>query len=216
MLQRTVDRVLWTSRRELYRILKRQLDLVTSAVALMILAPLMLAVAVAIKLTDRGPVIHWQTRIGKDGRQFRFPKFRSMVVGAETMVDTILAENHHGNTTTFKIKKDPRVTRIGRIIRRFSIDELPQLWCVLRGDMCLVGPRPGLPREVATYRQRERLRLEVTPGLTCIWQVNGRADVPFEKQLAMDLDYIHNQSLGLDLKLLVLTLPAVLSGRGAY
>jgi lipopolysaccharide/colanic/teichoic acid biosynthesis glycosyltransferase len=216
LLRRAIERTAWSSRRELYLILKRQIDLVVSAFLLLVLSPLLLAVAIAIKLTDWGPVLHWQTRVGEGGRTFRFPKFRSMVNGAESMVDQFLGENHHGDSITFKIKRDPRVTPIGRIIRRFSVDELPQLWCVLRGDMCLVGPRPALPREVASYKQGERRRLEATPGLTCIWQVSGRADVPFEAQVQMDLDYIHNQSLHLDLKLLLLTLPAVLYGRGAY
>jgi lipopolysaccharide/colanic/teichoic acid biosynthesis glycosyltransferase len=210
------NRLIWMSRRETYRIVKRQIDFIAAFSLMLALGPLMLLVAIAIKLTDWGPVFYWQTRVGEYGRTFKFPKFRSMVIGAEGMVDKFLMDNHHGKSITFKIKRDPRVTPVGRIIRRFSLDELPQLWCVLCGDMCLVGPRPALPREVANYNQMERRRLEVQPGLTCIWQVSGRADIPFKGQLEMDLDYIHNRGLRLDLKLLMLTLPAILSGRGAY
>jgi lipopolysaccharide/colanic/teichoic acid biosynthesis glycosyltransferase len=201
---------------EFDRFLKRQLDIVVSLLVLAVCSPLLLAVAIAIKLTDGGPVLYRQWRIGKQGRPFLLPKFRSMVPGADSLLHRVAADNHHGDSITFKMKRDPRITRVGRFIRRFSIDELPQLWCVLSGEMSLVGPRPALPREVANYDQAQRRRLDVAPGLTCIWQVSGRADVPFERQVAMDLEYIQTQSFALDLKLLFLTVPAVLSGRGAY
>jgi lipopolysaccharide/colanic/teichoic acid biosynthesis glycosyltransferase len=132
------------------------------------------------------------------------------------MVATLKGHNHHGDSITFKIKLDPRVTWIGSLIRRFSLDELPQLWCVLRGQMSLVGPRPALVREVENYTQAHRRRLGVCPGLTCIWQVSGRGDVPFEKQVEMDVEYVENHSFWLDVKLVASTVPAVLSGRGAY
>lgn len=198
-------------------LLKRTLDFSVAAAALIALSPLFILVAFLIKVTDGGPVLFWQTRVGNQGRHFPFPKFRSMCTNAERIKDELLAENDHGDEcVTFKMKEDPRVTWIGRLIRRYSIDELPQLWCVLRGDMSLVGPRPPVPREVAMYSLRERQRLECTPGLTCIWQVSGRGDVPFPEQVEMDLEYIRNRSFRFDLKLLALTVPAVISGKGAY
>lgn len=195
---------------------KRALDIAVAAAMLILLLPLFAAVALMIKLTDRGPVLFWQKRVGRWGREFPFPKFRSMVVNAEKLKDTLLGQNDHGGGVTFKMKKDPRVTWIGRIIRRLSIDELPQLWCVLKGDMSLVGPRPPVPREVALYTLADRRRLDVTPGLTCIWQVSGRGNVPFPRQVELDVQYIESQSVWLDFKLLLKTVPAVLTGRGAY
>ena len=127
-----------------------------------------------------------------------------------------MEQNEHGQSVTFKMKKDPRITWIGRIIRRTSIDELPQLWCVLKGDMSLVGPRPPVPREVALYTLQDRRRLDVIPGLTCIWQVEGRGDIPFDEQVQMDMAYIESQSFWFDIKLLLKTVPAVLTGKGAY
>jgi lipopolysaccharide/colanic/teichoic acid biosynthesis glycosyltransferase len=150
------------------------------------------------------------------GREFPFPKFRSMVTDADARKQELTALNQHGDGITFKIKKDPRVTWIGRFMRKFSIDELPQLWCVLTGDMALVGPRPPVPSEVAQYTLADRRRLDTKPGLTCIWQVSGRADIPFEQQVELDVKYIESQSIWLDIKLLLKTIPAVLSGRGAY
>jgi lipopolysaccharide/colanic/teichoic acid biosynthesis glycosyltransferase len=140
-----------------------------------------------------------------------------MCINAEAVRAALLAKNQHGSDgVTFKMKRDPRITPIGRLIRRTSIDELPQLWCVLRGDMSLVGPRPPLPSEVSRYTMLERQRLSVVPGLTCIWQVNGRSEVPFPQQVRMDIDYIQKRSMGADVKLLAKTLPAVIRGRGAY
>jgi lipopolysaccharide/colanic/teichoic acid biosynthesis glycosyltransferase len=195
---------------------KRFLDVTVSGSLLVVLAPLFALVALLIKATDRGPVLFWQTRVGRGGREFQFPKFRSMVPNAEGLLGTLLHQNHHKTGVTFKLKRDPRVTWIGRIIRKTSIDELPQLWCVLVGRMTLVGPRPALPREVAHYTPVECGRLAVTPGLTCLWQISGRGDIPFAQQVEMDLEYIEKQSLWLDLKILILTIPAVLTGRGAY
>lgn len=195
---------------------KRCLDIIASSIGLIALAPLFAIVSVLIKLTDGGPILFWQSRVGLQGREFPFPKFRSMVTNAESLKDTLLAANDHGNCITFKMKKDPRVTWIGSILRRFSLDELPQLWCVLVGDMSLVGPRPPVPREVALYSLRARRRLEVVPGLTCIWQVSGRGDIPFEEQVELDMEYIRRRGAWLDIRLLCLTIPAVLTGRGAY
>ena len=197
--------------------LKRTLDIVVSSLALLALAPLFAVVALAIKLTDFGPVLFWQTRVGRYGKPLRFPKFRSMVLDAEAVKQRLLAENDHGGGgVTFKMKRDPRITGIGRIIRRLSIDELPQLYLVLKGDLTLVGPRPPVPAEVARYTLRQRRRLDVVPGLTCIWQVSGRSEIPFERQARMDIDYIDRRSLWFDLALLLRTIPAVLFGRGAY
>jgi lipopolysaccharide/colanic/teichoic acid biosynthesis glycosyltransferase len=198
------------------RLLKRAIDIVVAGTALLFLSPLFLVVALLIKLTDGGPVLFWQSRVGRWGREFPFPKFRSMVIDAEKMKDALIAQNDHQQSVTFKMKRDPRVTWIGRIIRKLSIDELPQLWLVLKGYMTLVGPRPPVPREVAQYSLADRRRLDVTPGLTCIWQVSGRGDIPFEQQVELDMQYIASQSLWFDIKLLLKTVPAVLLGKGAY
>lgn len=210
-------RVMWAHRRHRRAVLKRSVDWLVVASALLLLAPLLLVVALAIKLQDRGPVLFWQQRVGRHGRVFAFPKFRSMWVNAEEVRARLLSQNQHGQEgVTFKMKRDPRITPVGRFIRRTSIDELPQLWCVLRGDMTLVGPRPPLPAEVARYTLQDRERLAVTPGLTCVWQVSGRSDVPFPQQVQMDLAYIRRPGLWEDIKLLLKTLPAVIGGRGAY
>ncbi len=194
------------------RVLKRMVDIVVSMMALILLLPLFILVTLAIKLTDWGPILFWQVRVGRWGKEFPFPKFRSMVMDAEKLKDQLLSQNDHGNSVTFKMKKDPRVTLVGRIIRRLSIDELPQLWCVLKGDMSLVGPRPPVRREVEKYTLADRRRLDVKPGLTCIWQVSGRGDIAFKKQVELDVQYIESQSPWLDFMLLLKTIPAVLSG----
>jgi lipopolysaccharide/colanic/teichoic acid biosynthesis glycosyltransferase len=196
--------------------LKRLLDITVSLIMMLLISPFLLLVALAIKLTDGGPVFFWQVRVGQWGREFLFPKFRSMVTNAEVIKHKLLAANDHTNSVTFKMKKDPRVTWIGRIIRKTSIDELPQLWCVLKGEMSLVGPRPPVPGEVLLYSLRDRRRLDVTPGLTCIWQVSGRGDIPFDRQVELDVRYIESQSLWLDLVLLLKTAPAIFIGKGAY
>jgi len=196
-------------------VLKRATDIAVSAAGLIALAPLFAVVALIIK-SDGGPALFWQTRIGRHGRPMRFPKFRSMVVDAEAKKATLLAANDHGDSLTFKMKHDPRITPIGRVIRRLSIDEMPQLWPVLTGDLSLVGPRPPVPSEVDRYSIDDRRRLDVTPGLTCIWQVSGRSMIPFEQQVKLDVAYIESQSLWLDLALLARTIPAVLTGRGAF
>ena len=196
---------------------KRLIDIFVAATVLVLLSPLFAVVAVLIRLTDKGPAIFWQKRVGKWGRGFDFPKFRSMVTNAESLKRELLAQNdHESGSITFKMKRDPRVTWIGRIIRKLSIDELPQLWCVLKGEMSMVGPRPPVPAEVAEYSFEDRRRLDVTPGLTCIWQVSGRGDIPFDQQVRLDVQYIESQSVWLDIRLLFQTIPAVLLGRGAY
>ncbi len=198
------------------KIFKRLVDIVLSLVLMVLLSPLLLIIALAIKLTDGGSILYVSTRVGRWGREFRFPKFRSMHLDAEERKAALANKSQHGDSITFKMKNDPRVTWIGRIIRRTSLDELPQLWCVLKGDMSLVGPRPPLPEEVAKYNLAQRRRLDIVPGLTCIWQVSGRSDIPFEQQVNLDLQYIQSQSLWVDIIILLRTIPAVILGKGAY
>ncbi len=196
-------------------LLKRLIDLVGSVGLLVVLLPLLFITAAAIRITSRGPALYVQERVGKDGRPFRLLKFRSMRVSAHEQRSAVTHLNEVPGPV-FKIRRDPRLTRVGRVIRRLSIDELPQLLNVLRGEMSLVGPRPPLPEECATYGPRERDRLRVLPGLTCIWQVSGRSELDFDTWVEMDLEYISTWSLMLDLRLLAKTLPAVVRGRGAY
>ncbi len=196
--------------------MKRSLDIVGSLCALIALTPIFLVVALLIKLEDRGPIFFRQIRVGRHGREFGMFKFRSMRIDAEQRLKEILAQNQHSGGITFKIKNDPRITRIGRFIRKYSIDELPQFYNVLIGDMSLVGPRPPVPREVALYSLADRRRLAVQPGLTCIWQISGRASIDFPGQVKLDVRYIESRSFREDLKILIKTVPAVLSGDGAY
>ncbi|HSU82406.1 MAG TPA: sugar transferase, partial [Thermoanaerobaculia bacterium] len=167
-----------------------------------------------VKLTSRGAVLYRQTRCGLNGRSFTLYKFRTMVADAHERRQEFLHLNEM-NGPVFKLKSDPRVTRLGRLLRRFSLDELPQLWNVLRGDMSLVGPRPPIPEEVAQYQRWQRRRLAMKPGLTCLWQISGRNDVDFDRWMQLDLEYIDSWSPMLDLKILLKTVPVVLSGRGA-
>jgi len=195
--------------------LKRLLDIIVSASMLILLAPLFLVTALAIKLDSPGPVLYSQIRLGKWGRPFRMYKFRSMVVNADKLKADLQACNESGGVI-FKMKRDPRITRVGRIIRKLSIDELPQLVNVLKGEMSLVGPRPALASEVEQYTLDERRRLEVKPGLTCIWQISGRSDLDFQQQVRLDVAYIESQSFWQDVKILFKTVPVVLLGKGAY
>ena len=196
-------------------IAKRALDVAGSAAALIVLSPLLLLVGLLVRL-DGGPAIFAQTRVGRFGREFKMFKFRSMRPDAEQRLAEVLSANQHQTGVTFKIKNDPRVTPIGRWLRRFSLDELPQFYNVLIGDMSLVGPRPPLPREVALYSLADRRRLAVKPGLTCIWQISGRAEIDFPGQVRLDVTYIENQSLRQDLRILLRTPRAILLGSGSY
>jgi len=196
--------------------LKRAVDLAGAIAGLLLLSPLLLLTAAAIRLEDGGPVFFKQTRVGFRGRPFRMWKFRSMVVNAEAIRAELEKENESGVGVLFKIRRDPRITRVGRVIRKLSIDELPQLFNVLGGSMSLVGPRPALPREVALYTQDERVRLEAKPGITCLWQISGRSDIDFNGQVQLDVAYIRQQSVRRDLGIIVNTVPVVITGKGAY
>lgn len=197
-----------------YEGLKRIFDVLFSVVSLVILSPLFLVVTIAVK-TDGGSVIYRQTRVGKDGRHFEMYKFRSMCPEAEMMQQELMKYNEMDGPV-FKIKHDPRITRVGQFIRKYSIDELPQLINILKGDMSIVGPRPPLPSEVEQYNDYQRQRLLVIPGLTCFWQAYGRSDLSFEDWMDMDMKYIQRRSVGLDLSLIFRTVYAVLFKRGAY
>jgi len=196
-------------------LVKQLADRVLGAVAVLVLSPLLLAFAVAIRLDSRGPALFRQVRIGQDGRPFTMIKFRTMVTDAHERRQGLLP-NNDGNSVLFKMRDDPRVTRVGRLLRRFSLDELPQIFNVVSGDMSLVGPRPSLPEEVELYAQEVHRRFVVKPGLTGLWQVSGRADLGWADCVRLDLSYVDNWSLSLDLRILGRTLGAVLRGQGAY
>ena len=194
--------------------LKRLIDIVGSAAAIAVLSPLLLLVALLVRM-DGGPAVFSQTRVGKFGGEFRMFKFRSMGLNAEARLTELLAANSHAEGVTFKIKNDPRITKVGKWLRKLSLDEAPQFFNVLLGDMSLVGPRPPVPAEVARYTVMDRRRLTVKPGLTCIWQISGRSEIDFSGQVGLDVSYIESQSFWQDTKILAKTLPAVVSGRGA-
>ncbi len=195
--------------------LKRALDIGISALMLALLSPLLGAIALAVWVEDGGPVFFAQTRVGRYGRLFKMYKIRSMCLDAEQRLKDLLAKNQHKEGITFKLKDDPRITKVGKWLRKYSFDELPQLYNVLIGDMSLVGPRPPVPREVAMYSLADRRRLATKPGITCFWQISGRSEIDFSGQVQLDVDYIEKQSLWTDLIILARTVPAVLSGKGA-
>jgi len=201
------------SRRQ--RLVKRMLDLAVTSVALVVSAPLMIGIALAVKMSSPGPVLFRQRRVGEQEEEFTIFKFRTMVVGAHAQRDLLETQNE-ADGLLFKMRRDPRVTTVGRFLRRTSLDELPQLFNVMRGEMSLVGPRPALPEETTHYAESHRGRLRVKPGLTGLWQVNGRHDLVFDDYLRYDLFYVENWSLTMDLYILAKTVPALLSGRGSY
>ncbi len=196
---------------------RRAIDVLATSVGLLCLMPLLLCAALAVKLTSKGPLFFGQERIGQNGRRFTMWKFRTMVVNAEALKDQ-LAKQHRAavDGVRFKMVRDPRITPVGRVLRKFSIDELPQLFNVLKGDMTLIGPRPPVWREVALYDNRALRRLEVKPGLTCLWQVRGRSNLSFEQQVELDIEYIDRVRPVEEVKILLATIPAVVTGRGAY
>jgi lipopolysaccharide/colanic/teichoic acid biosynthesis glycosyltransferase len=194
---------------------KRIVDVIGAALALLVLAPVVLVLAIIIRITTHGPVFYRSKRIGRGGREFTFYKLRSMVNGADRHRHH-LSHLNECDGPVFKISRDPRVTVVGRLLRTTSLDELPQLWNVIWGDMSLVGPRPPLPEEVSHYQPWQMRRLEVRPGLTCLWQISGRSRIGFEEWMRLDLEYINRRSFRLDLQILLRTIPAVLSQEGAY
>lgn len=194
---------------------KRAFDMVASALALVLLAPVIAVLAVLVKLSSPGPVFYRSTRVGRGGRPFTFYKLRSMVKDAD-LKRRNLAHMNEADGPVFKIARDPRITGIGRFMRSTSLDEVPQFWNILKGDMSLVGPRPPIPEEVAQYEPWQLRRLDVLPGLTCLWQISGRSRIGFQEWMRLDLEYIRHQSFRLDLKILLRTIPAVLSREGAY
>lgn len=198
-----------------YWILRRVQDILLSGIALIVLAPIMLLIALAIYIDDpHGSPIFTQIRCGRDGKPFKFYKFRSMCVDAEDKLAALL-ENNEMDGPAFKIKDDPRITKIGRMIRKTSLDELPQLWNIFKGDMSIVGPRPALPREVELYDDYQLQRMYVQPGLTCYWQVQPRRnDISFEDWIALDIKYIQERSFWVDWKIIFMTVGAVIRGEG--
>lgn len=207
--------LIWVIRGKITANLKRVLDLVVASVALLLSAPIMLMTAILIKIDSPGPIIFRQPRVGKWGSEFSCYKFRSMYIDAEERLRD-LRQRNEADGPVFKIKRDPRITRVGRVIRKLSIDELPQIFNVLRGEMSLVGPRPPLPREVAEYSYEQIGRLNAVPGITGLQQVSGRSDLDFKRWVELDLQYIEEQSLLKDIEILLRTIPAVIFGKGAY
>jgi lipopolysaccharide/colanic/teichoic acid biosynthesis glycosyltransferase len=197
------------------QIVKRIMDVVIASILLVLLTPVFLAVALVVGLTSDGPIFYQWRALGKNGRPFIGHKFRTMVVNADEL-KALLADRNEMTGPVFKVRKDPRITKPGAFLRKYSLDELPQLWSVIKGDMSLVGPRPPTADEFVQYEPRHRGKLSVIPGITCIWQVSGRNDIQsFEKWMELDRQYIQNWNLWLDVRILLATLPAVLSARGA-
>jgi exopolysaccharide biosynthesis polyprenyl glycosylphosphotransferase len=196
-------------------VFKRAFDLVVGSLMALLALPLLAVIAIAIRLDTPGPILFKQVRVGKNGKEFVCYKFRSMVDNADEMRSQ-LADLNESTGPLFKIRNDPRLTRVGRFIRRYSLDELPQLYNVLRGEMSLIGPRPNLPEEVAQYQEWMKKRLSVSPGLTGLWQVSGRSDLTFDEMVLLDIYYVENWSIGLDISILLRSAPAVLRATGAY
>ncbi|MCI6691153.1 MAG: sugar transferase [Clostridium sp.] len=208
------ERIIKKDNRIIYNLSKKIIDFSLSAVALVILSPLLLIVAILIKLESKGPVIFSQKRVGLNGKEFKMYKFRSMVVNAEELKEKLAKQNEMSGPM-FKMKDDPRVTKIGKFIRKTSIDELPQLINILKGDMSLVGPRPSLPKEVAEFEPWMLERLNVKPGLTCYWQVSGRNNIDFIEWMKLDLKYVKDRSFLLDLKLIIKTFSVLFGDKNA-
>ena len=214
--QKSLRIVVWRMTIRASYALKRIIDIIGSAIGMLLLSPVYLLIAIAIKLSSPGPVIFSQIRVGRNGRHFKFYKFRSMRQDAEALKAFVEVLNESKDGVIFKMKDDPRITRVGKFLRRSSMDELPQLWNVFIGDMSLVGPRPPLPSEVQEYTLEDRKRLNVIPGITCLWQINGRSEIPFKEQVRLDKEYIISRSVWKDMIILLKTIPAIIGGKGAY
>ncbi len=198
-----------------YRVSRRIFDLVLGSFILLLVAPVVPFLALMIRLDSRGPVLYRQTRVGLGGRCFTFYKFRSMYSGSDRKLEELAGLNEQAGPI-FKIREDPRITPVGRFLRRSSLDEIPQILNVLKGDMSIVGPRPALPAEVAKYESWQRRRLEAKPGLTCLWQISGRSHIGFDEWMRLDLEYLRTRSMWTDVVILLKTVPAVMARRGAY
>ena len=202
------------SKKRIYEISKRAIDIIGAGSGLLLLSPVIAIVACAVKFTSKGPIFFSQKRVGKNGKIFEMYKFRSMVVNAEELKEKLAHQNEMSGPM-FKMKDDPRVTKVGKFIRKTSIDELPQLWNVLKGDMSLVGPRPSLPKEVAQFEDWMHRRLEVKPGLTCYWQVSGRNNIDFEDWMKLDIRYVEERNLFVDIKLIFKTIFVLFGDKNA-
>lgn len=198
----------------MYLIIKRIIDILGALLGIIVLSPLMIITVIAIKLTSKGSAIFLQKRVGKDGKLFNMYKFRSMVRNAENLLESLKDKNEMSGPV-FKIREDPRITKVGKYIRRTSIDELPQLFNVLRGEMSLVGPRPNLPSEVAFYSEHQKLKLTVKPGLTCYWQVMGRNSIGFDEWIELDIKYIQERNTWIDIKLIFKTIKFLFGDKNA-
>lgn len=207
-------KVIGIKRKPIYNFLKRIFDIFSSLLAIILLSPLFLVVAIIIKCSSKGPVFYCANRVGKFGKPFKMIKFRSMYIDADQRLNELLKYNETDGPT-FKMKNDPRITPVGKFLRATSIDELPQLFNIFVGQMSVVGPRPALPREVEQYNDYDKVRLSVKPGLTCIWQCSGRSNITFKEWMAMDIEYIRRRGIFFDLYLILKTIPAVLSRKGA-
>ena len=210
-----MDEIPKVTENRLYFIMKRITDIIVALLLFILFLPIVPVVAILIRLDSPGAIMFKQKRVGKNGRIFDFYKFRSMVHGAENVIGA-LRPLSAGDGPVFKLKHDPRVTPVGRFLRRSSLDELPQLLNVLKGDMSIVGPRPNLPSEVSHYLPWQKRRLDVTPGITCLWQITGRSHIGFQEWMRLDLEYIRKRSYATDLKIMLKTIPAVIARKGAY
>ena len=198
-----------------YEAIKRLIDIICSFVGILVLSPLFIIIAIIVKFTSKGPIFFSQKRVGRNGKEFDMYKFRSMVVNAEELKEKLAAQNEMAGPM-FKMKDDPRVTKVGKFIRKTSIDELPQLWNILKGDMSLVGPRPSLPKEVAQFEDWMHKRLDVKPGLTCYWQVSGRNNIDFEDWMKLDIRYVEEKNLWIDIKLIFKTVGVLFGDKNAH
>ena len=210
-----MSEIIENNKSKLYEVIKRLMDIMLSAIGLIILSPILLVVAILIKIDSKGPIFFKQKRVGLYGKEFDMYKFRSMVVNAEELKEKLEKQNEMSGPM-FKIADDPRITKVGKFIRKTSIDELPQLWNVIKGDMSLVGPRPSLPKEVAQFEPWMEERFKVKPGLTCYWQVGGRNNIDFENWMKLDIKYVKERTLAIDIMLIFKTFFVLFGDKNAH